>query len=71
MIQKEILEAMTQEQLDAEVDRDVEVMIKQYDTDYVIHIMAVISLAQAIDDLFNEMKQIWIKRLSLELIGGE
>lgn len=71
MIQKEILEAMTQEQLDAEFNRDVEVMMKQYDSDYVIYIITGISPTQVMDDLFNEMKQIWLKRLSLELKGGE
>ncbi|MBO1304648.1 hypothetical protein JZO70_00635 [Enterococcus sp. 669A] len=71
MIQKEILEAMTQEQLDAEFNRDVEVMMKQYDSDYIIYITTGISPTQVMDNLFNEMKQIWLKRLSLELKGGE
>lgn len=71
MIQKDFLEAMTQEQLDAEFNQDVEVMLKQYNTDPAIYNMAGISPIQAIDNLFDEMKQIWLKRLALELKGGE
>lgn len=70
MIQKEFLEAMTKEQLDAEFNRDIEVMMNYY-TNPLIFQLAGISPSNGIDDLFSEMKQIWLKRLALELEGGE
>ena len=71
MIQKSFLDVMTKEQLDDEFNRDVEGMVKHYHTGRVIYITAGISPDQAIDDLFDEMKQIWLRRLELETKGGE
>gem|GEM_PF-6099496 len=71
MIQKEFLNTMTKAQLDAEFNRDAQVMLKQYNTDYTFYIMAGLPPTKAIDNLFEEMKQIWLKRLEQELKGGE
>lgn len=70
MIQKELLEVMTKEQLNTEFTRDIEVMMNYY-ANPVIFLLSGISPSNGIDDLFDEMKQIWLKRLALELKGGE
>lgn len=70
MIQKEFLEVMTKEQLNTEFNRDIEVMMNYYANPVIFH-LAGISPSNGIDDLFDEMKQIWLKHLELDLKGGE
>ncbi|HAP2799104.1 TPA: hypothetical protein ACWLUR_002498 [Enterococcus faecalis] len=69
MIQKEFLEIMIKEQLNTEFNRDIEVMMNYYANPVIFH-LAVIYPSNGIDDLFDEMKQIWLKRLALELKNG-
>ncbi|EGO7681665.1 hypothetical protein [Enterococcus faecalis] len=70
MIQKEILQTMSKAQLNTEFTRDIEVMLNYY-AKPILFQSAGISPSTGIDDLFAEMKQIWLKRLELDLKGGE
>lgn len=71
MIDEKFLKKMSREQLDQEFNNDIIVMKNYFSSKSVIFMIAGVNPEQAIDDLFGEMKQIWLQRLSLELKGGE
>lgn len=62
---------MSKEQLDKEFNNDVKMMLGYYNKKIIIYKIAGVNPEQAIDDLFTEMKQIWLQRLSLEVKGGK
>lgn len=71
MIDNQILKRMTKVQLDEEFLNDMKSLKNIYNSNHVAFVLAGISPETAIDDLFREIKQIWLQRLTLELKGGE
>lgn len=65
MIEKSMLEKMTIADLSAMFEDNKRSMNKMFSNSYVFLISGVNS-ETAIDDLFSEMKQIWLKKIEIE-----
>lgn len=71
MIQKSFLEKMSKEQIDFEFQELANKMVSTYNNGILFFRIAGIPPEQAIGDLFDEMKQIWLQRLVLSMKEGE
>lgn len=71
MIHNNYLDTMTKVQLDIAFQNLMNNMVNMYNGKLLLFRIAGIPPEEAIDDLFAEMKQIWLRRLTLEMKGGE
>lgn len=62
---------MTKEQLDDEFFKDVTVVVNHYKGGLLPSLIENIPPGEKIDILFCEMKQIWLRRMELEMKGSE
>lgn len=65
MIEKSILERMTIADLSAMFEANKRSMNQMFNNSFVF-VVAGINPETAIDDLFDEMKQIWLKKIEIE-----
>lgn len=65
MIEKSILEKMTIADLSAMFEDNKRSMNEMFSNSYVF-LIADVNPETAIDDLFSEMKQIWLKKIEIE-----
>lgn len=71
MIDEKYLKKMSKEQLDQVFDNDVRVIQNYYNSGLIINKISGVTPEQAINDIFDEMKQIWVQSLSIEIKGGK
>ncbi|EAL4079000.1 hypothetical protein C3V08_08675 [Campylobacter jejuni] len=65
MIEKSMLEKMTIADLSAMFEENKRSMNQMFNNSFVF-VVAGINPETAIDDLFDEMKQIWLKKIEME-----